>query len=127
MDWGAVILITLLVTPICYAIAFIWRREYVKKQRMENRSEEEQRRDRPGWRVACRFCDEFISPNAVVCPFCRRDIGQAENSAAQPASAHEAADKTQSSPTTKQTAPSWLVAQGSRTGDYNQADDVRNK
>ena len=144
--------------------------------------EEEQNRHRFAGRIACRFCDEYISPNAVVCPFCQRNLQQDENPAASPASASEVGDKTQSATTTEQTtleedqkchrlagwiacrfcdeyispnavvcpvcrrnleqgetpsaqpasaneqtSPSWFVAQGSRTSDYNQADDTRNK
>lgn len=60
---------------------------------------EEQNRHRLAGRVACRLCDEYISPNAVVCPFCQRNIERDETAAAQLASE------------IKQTSPSWFVAQ----------------
>lgn len=36
--------------------------------------ESEQHRHRLAGRIACLLCDEYISPQAVVCPFCQRDI-----------------------------------------------------
>lgn len=36
--------------------------------------ESEQHRHRLAGRIACLLCDEYISPKAVVCPFCQRDI-----------------------------------------------------
>lgn len=50
--------------------------------------EEEQRRHVLAGRIACRLCAEYISPKAVVCPFCQRNIDQNEISAEQPASAN---------------------------------------
>lgn len=35
---------------------------------------QEQRRHRLAGRIACPLCDEYISPKAVVCPFCQRDV-----------------------------------------------------
>ena len=61
---------------------------------------EEQKRHTLAGRVACHLCDEYISPNAVVCPFCQRNIEQNERSAVEPASASGVGDKTQSEPTT---------------------------
>ena len=61
--------------------------------------EEERKRHTLAGRVACRLCDEYISPKAVVCPFCQRNIEQDETPAAQPAS--EVSDKTPSTPTSE--------------------------
>ena len=61
--------------------------------------EEEQRRHTLAGRVACHLCDEYISPNAVVCPFCQRNIEQDEITATQSASASEIGYDTQSAPT----------------------------
>ena len=60
--------------------------------------EEERKRHTLAGRVACRLCDEYISPKAVVCPFCQRDIEQDETPDAQPESASEIGDETQSAP-----------------------------
>ena len=62
--------------------------------------EEEQKRHKLAGRIACNLCDEYISPKAVVCPFCQRDIEQGETSDTQPASISEVGDKTQAAPTT---------------------------
>ena len=64
--------------------------------------EEEQRRHILAGRIACHLCAEYISPNAIVCPFCQRNIEQDETPAAQPAS--ETGDDTQSAPTIEQPA-----------------------
>ena len=64
--------------------------------------EEEQKRHRLAGRVACHLCDEYISPNAFVCPFCQRNIERDETPAAQPASTSEINDDTQPVPTTEQ-------------------------
>lgn len=61
--------------------------------------EEEQKRHRLAGRVACHLCDEYISPNAVVCPFCQRNIERDEITATQSASASEIGYDTQSAPT----------------------------
>ena len=63
---------------------------------------EERKRHTLAGRVACHLCDEYISPNAVVCPFCQRNIERDEAPAAQPASTSEISDDTQSVPTTEQ-------------------------
>ena len=62
---------------------------------------EEQNRHRLAGRIACRLCDEYISPNAVVCPFCQRNIERYESSAAQPAAASKVGNKTPSTPTSE--------------------------
>lgn len=41
--------------------------------------EQEQRRHRLAGRIACPLCDEYISPKAVVCPFCQRDVVRPES------------------------------------------------
>ena len=38
--------------------------------------EEEQNRHLLAGRDPCPHCDEYISPKAVVCPYCQRDIEQ---------------------------------------------------
>ena len=65
--------------------------------------EEEQRRHILAGRVGCRLCNEYISPNAVVCPFCQRNIEQDETPVVQPAS--EIGDDTHAAPTTEQSSP----------------------
>ena len=61
---------------------------------------EERKRNTLVGRIACHLCDEYISPKAVVCPFCQRNIEHNEINAEQPASANRVGDKAQSSPTT---------------------------
>lgn len=41
--------------------------------------ESEQHRHRLAGRIACPLCDEYISPKAVVCPFCQRDVVRPES------------------------------------------------
>ena len=63
--------------------------------------EEEQIRHILAGRIACRLCDEYISPKAIVCPFCQRNIERDETPAAQPTSASEVGDKTPSTHTSE--------------------------
>ena len=62
---------------------------------------EERKRHTLAGRVACRLCDEYISPKAIVCPFCQRNIERYETPAAQPTSASEVGDKTPSTHTSE--------------------------
>ncbi len=57
---------------------------------------EEQKRHTLAGRIACYLCDEYISPKAIVCPFCQRNIERDETPAAQPESTSEIDDDTQS-------------------------------
>ena len=66
--------------------------------------EEEQRRHTLAGRIACHLCAEYISPKAIVCPFCQRNIERDETPAAQLATASEVGAETQSDPTTEQPA-----------------------
>ena len=66
--------------------------------------ESEQHRHRLAGRIACPLCDEYISPKAVVCPFCQRDIMNWQTQKEQPASETNAVSADSTEPAEEQTA-----------------------
>ena len=64
--------------------------------------ESEQHRHRLAGRIPCPLCDEYISPKAVVCPFCQRDIVNWKTQKEKSESAAVNAEHTE--PTEEQTA-----------------------
>ena len=66
--------------------------------------ESEQHRHRLAGRIACALCDEYISPQAVVCPFCQRDIVNWKTQEEQPASETNAVSAEHTEPADEQPA-----------------------
>ena len=66
--------------------------------------ESEQHRNRLAGRIPCPLCDEYISPKAVVCPFCQRDDVNWQTQEEQPASETNAISADSTEPAEEQTA-----------------------